>query len=154
MLMQKYVTISSLNLTIFFSRRTYWEICPPAGQLPLASDGKGAAGVEFVLLPWKRARSFLGSLNYVWGKWSFMGYNQVMNLSNSFKWGWVKISTNSRFNSCAASRTNCTSSHLRRPTRSFSQTPDGTYFLQCPGLLAKFPSLDLHRQERALCVNF
>lgn len=54
----------------------------------------------------------------------------------------------------AVSGTSYTSSHLRRPTRSLSQTLEHIYFLQCPDLLAGFPSLDPLKQGRAPCVNF
>lgn len=87
------LTKNSLILTLhLFSRRTYWDLCPPQGRWPLALDGEEAAGAEHVLLLWRRARSFLASLNYVWGEWSFIGYGQVRNLFNSFKWDWIKMS--------------------------------------------------------------
>lgn len=132
-----------------FSRRAYWDLCPLQWLWPLALDGKGAAGVEHVLLLLRTARSFLASLISVWGEWTFVG--QVRNLFSNFEWDCLTILI---FNPCAASRAKCTSCRLRKPTSSLWQTPDGTYFLQCPGRLVKLPSLDLHRRGRALCVSF
>lgn len=66
----------------------------------------------------------------------------------------VKMSTNSHLNHHAASGTNCTSCPLLRLSRSLLRILDHTYCLQCPGLPAGLPSLDLRWQGRPLYVSF
>lgn len=101
------------------------------------------------------SRCLEGGQDNSWHTWIFCrvcdaGWQIILK----FNCEWLKRLKLCLCSHTAVSGTSCTSSLLRRPTRSLSQTLEHTYFLQCPDLLAGFPSLDPLRQGRAPCVNF